>query len=108
MRKSIKQSIKTRTYKGKSITQYVPLVHKVRFFSAIVLTSKQIIHKSINLKGFVYHKLHLANQFLRSFAPISYVIDFSDFHGLFHSQGVTPTDWDMGCAIFEGTFLAEK
>ena len=22
--------------------------------------------------------------------------------------GITPIDWDMGCAIFEGTFLAEK
>ena len=23
-------------------------------------------------------------------------------------RGITPIDWDTGCAIFEGTFLAEK
>ena len=28
--------------------------------------------------------------------------------GRLNARGVTPIDWDMGCAIFEGTFSAGK
>ena len=30
------------------------------------------------------------------------------FFKFFISGGITPIDWDTECAIFEGTFLAEK
>ena len=34
-------------------------------------------------------------------------IQFTNF-GRVGARGVTPIDWDTGCAIFKGTFLAEK
>ena len=66
-----------------------------------------IIDSAYHVKVLLYHP-RFGSHSQKGAKKNNHPIDLHQDDVGFFSGGLTPIDWDMRCAIFEGTFLAGK